>query len=136
MYSHTTNLRVRYGETDRMGYVYYGNYAEYLEVGRVEALRALGFPYRRLEDEGILLPVHELWLRYHAPAHYDDELLLQTTITAMPSARIPFRYELRATDGALLTEATTALVFVDRATGRPMRAPAALVAALEPFFTA
>ncbi len=136
MFTAETQVRVRYAETDQMNVVYHGNYAQYFEVGRVEALRALGFPYRRLEDEGILLPVHELWLRYHAPAHYDDELLLQTTIIAMPEARIRFRYELRATDGGLLTEATTTLVFVDRGTGRPMRAPAALVAALVPYFQA
>ncbi|MEZ4756443.1 MAG: thioesterase family protein [Flavobacteriales bacterium] len=134
MYSHEIMLRVRYGETDRMGYVYYGNYAEYLEVGRVEALRALGFPYRRLEDDGVLLPVHELWLRYHAPAHYDDELRLLTSITSMPAVRIHFRYELRALDGRLLTEATTTLVFVDQGTGRPMRAPAALLDALRSYF--
>lgn len=134
MYCHEITLRVRYGETDRMGYVYYGNYAEYLEVGRVEALRALGFPYRSLEDEGVLLPVHELWLRYHAPAHYDDELRLLTTITTMPTARIQFRYEVRMLDGRLLTEATTTLVFVDRATGRPMRAPTALLQALRSYF--
>jgi acyl-CoA thioester hydrolase len=134
MYDHEITLRVRYGETDRMGYVYYGNYAEYLEVGRVEALRSLGFPYRRLEDEGILLPVHELWLRYHAPAYYDDELVLRTTITALPAVRIEFSYALRSLSGTLLTEATTTLVFVDRATGRPMRAPNELLNALRPFF--
>jgi acyl-CoA thioester hydrolase len=135
MYDHEITLRVRYGETDRMGYVYYGNYAEYLEVGRVEALRALGFPYKRLEDEGVLLPVHELWLRYHAPAYYDDELVLRTTITALPTARIQFSYALRSSSGALLTEATTTLVFVDRSSGRPMRAPQELLNALGPFFS-
>lgn len=134
MYGHEITLRVRYSETDRMGYVYYGNYAEYLEVGRVEALRSLGFPYKRLEDEGILLPVHELWLRYHAPAYYDDELVLRTTITALPAVRIEFSYALRSLAGTLLTEATTTLVFVDRATGRPMRAPNELLNALRPFF--
>lgn len=134
MYVHEITLRVRYGETDRMGYVYYGNYAEYLEVGRVEALRALGFPYKRLEDEGVLLPVNELWLRYHAPAFYDDELVLRTTITALPTARIQFAYAIRSLAGALLTEATTTLVFVDRSTGRPMRAPQELLNALRPFF--
>ena len=72
MYTHEMTIRVRYGETDRMGFVYYGNYAEYFEVGRVEALRSLGFAYRALEDDGVLLPVHDMQIRYHQPARYDD----------------------------------------------------------------
>lgn len=71
MYQHETRFRVRYGETDRMGYVYYGNYATYYEVGRVEALRSLGFSYRSLEDSGVLLPVSDFSVRYRKPAYYD-----------------------------------------------------------------
>lgn len=130
MFKHEIVLRVRYGETDQMGYVYYGNYAEYLEVGRVEALRSLGFPYRRLEEQGVMLPVRELTVRYHAPARYDDQLTLLTFITEIPTARIHFRYEVRSASGELLTEATTTLVFVDRKTMRPTRAPQGLVEAL------
>ena len=87
----TQTMRVRYGETDQMGYVYYGDYAEYLEVGRVEALRSLGFPYRRLEEEGVMLPVHDLRITYHKPARYDDLLTIRTIIKALPSVRIVVR---------------------------------------------
>lgn len=134
MFEHRCQLRVRYGETDRMGYLYYGDYAEYLEVGRVEALRSLGFPYRRIEDEGVLLPVRDLHVRYHAPAHYDDLLTVVTRIRVRPSARIIFDYEVRDERGELLTEASTTLVFVDKLTGRPRRAPEDLLAALAPHF--
>lgn len=135
MYHHETTFRVRYAETDRMGYVYYGRYAEFFEVGRVEALRALGFPYRALEDRGVLLPVHDLNVKYHKPALYDDALVLRTTITALPGVRMVFRYELRGSAGSLLTEGGTTLVFVDKASGRPRHAPQELLAALAPFFS-
>lgn len=134
MYTHETSLRVRYGETDRMGFVYYGDYAEYFEVGRVEALRHLGFPYRALEERGIMLPVLDLHVRYLRAARYDDLVTVRTTITAMPAARIHFRYEVLAEDGTTLTEATTSLVFVDAGTMRPRRAPDDLLAALAPYF--
>jgi acyl-CoA thioester hydrolase len=130
MFMHETELRVRYGETDRMGYVYYGDYAEYFEVGRVEALRSLGFPYRQLEDEGILLPVRDMQVRYHRPARYDDRITVRTMIEELPVAGIRFRYTLHGEDDALLTEASTTLVFVDAHTMRPRRAPEALVEAL------
>jgi acyl-CoA thioester hydrolase len=134
MYSHQTTLRVRYAETDRMGYVYYGTYAQYFEVGRVEALRSLGMSYRRMEEEGLMLPVHDLSVRFHKPAFYDDLLTVRTTIGTMPSVRIRFDYEVRNEEGVLLTEAATTLVFIDRATNRPCRAPAELLEKLAPYF--
>ncbi len=134
MYTHEMTLRVRYGETDRMGFVYYGNYAEYFEVGRVEALRSLGFAYRALEDDGVLLPVHDMQIRYHQPARYDDLLTIRTMIVTLPSVRINFRYEVLSATGELLTEASTTLVFVDAATMRPRRAPDELVEAFAPYF--
>jgi acyl-CoA thioester hydrolase len=99
----------------------------------VEALRMLGFPYRRLEEEGVMLPVHELSVRYHQPARYDDELTVRTIIDHLPSVRIEFRYEIRNASGQLLTDASTTLVFVDKATMRPTRAPEALLAVLRPW---
>lgn len=136
MYTHDTSFRVRYGETDQMGYVYYGDYAEYFEVGRVEALRSLGFPYRRLEEEGVMLPVHDMHVRYHLPARYDDLITIRTTIEAMPGVRIVFRYEVLNEAGELLTEASTTLVFVDKNSMRPCRVPQHLVDALAPYFPA
>lgn len=134
MFSHQTTFRVRYAETDRMGYVYYGTYAQYFEVGRVEALRSLGLSYRRMEEDGVMLPVHDLKVEYHKPAHYDDLLTLRTTIISMPAVRIVFAYELFNEAGVLLTNALTTLVFIDRATNRPCRAPAELLALLAPHF--
>lgn len=135
MYSHETSFRVRYGETDQMGFVYYGDYAEYFEVGRVEALRSLGFPYRRLEEEGVMLPVHDMHVNYHKPARYDDLITVLTIIDAMPNVRISFSYELRNEAGELLTKASTTLVFVDRTNMRPCRAPQHLLDALAPYFS-
>lgn len=134
MFVHETRVRVRYAETDQMGQMYYGRYAELFEVGRVEALRALGFPYRRIEERGILLPVRDLSVRYLMPVRYDDEVIIRTTIMEPLSARIRFRYELLSESGERLTEAETTLVFVDAMSKRPCRAPADLIAALAPFF--
>lgn len=134
MFVHETRVRVRYAETDQMGQMYYGRYAELFEVGRVEALRALGFPYRRIEERGILLPVRDLSVRYLMPVRYDDEVIVRTTIMEPLSARIRFRYELLSESGERLTEAETTLVFVDALSKRPCRAPADLIAALAPFF--
>lgn len=134
MFEQEVDVRVRYAETDRMGYVYYGVYAQYFEVARVEALRALGFPYKQLEDDGVMLPVIDLSVKYHRPAHYDDRLTIRTRITALPSVRIHFSYAVHDGEGHLLNEATTTLVFVDKATGRPCRAPERLVSALLPYF--
>ncbi|MBP6009371.1 MAG: acyl-CoA thioesterase [Bacteroidia bacterium] len=133
MYQHETSFRVRYGETDRMGYVYYGNYATYYEVGRVEALRSLGFSYRSLEDSGVLLPVSDFSVRYRRPAYYDDLLVLTTRIASLSGVRLRFLYELRNEAGDLLNEAETTLVFVSKATGRPCQPPDALLLALKKF---
>lgn len=134
MFTHACEVRVRYGETDRMGYVYYGHYAEYFEVARVEALRSLGFPYRTIEDQGVLLPVRDLSVRYHRPARYDDVLRVEARIPELPGVRIRFDYRVHNAQGELLTEASTTLVFVDRATGRPCRAPVDLVTRLGPYY--
>ncbi|MBK7382111.1 MAG: acyl-CoA thioesterase [Flavobacteriales bacterium] len=134
MFVQETKLRIRYAETDRMGYVYYGRYAELFEVGRVEALRNVGFRYRDLEDAGVMLPVRDLRITYHKPARYDDELTIRTTITALPSVRIDFGYEVIDHGGTLLTDGSTTLIFVDGSTMRPRRAPEELVKALAPYF--
>lgn len=134
MFSHQTTVRVRYAETDKMGYVYYGTYAQYFEVGRVEALRSLGMSYRRMEEEGVMLPVRDLKVTYHKPAFYDDLLTVRTTIVAMPSVRIQFAYEVRNEAGELINEAVTTLVFIDRRTNKLCRAPEELLVALAPHF--
>lgn len=134
MYSFSTKTRVRYGETDQMGYCYYGNYALYLEVGRVETLRALGMSYKQLEDTQILLPVLELNIKYFKPCFYDDLITIKTNITELPKVRIKFDYEIFNEKKELLTKATTTLVFVSKKTMKPMNCPPALEKILLPYF--
>jgi len=134
MYKSEIQLRVRYAETDRMGYVYYGNYAQYFEVARVEALRQLGFAYKAIEDSGIILPVFDFSVKYLKPAFYDELLTISTLITKMPSARLFFEYETFNEKHELLNKATTTLVFINRETMKPCAAPAAFTVALQPFF--
>ncbi len=135
MFSHQTTYRVRYADTDQMGYVYYGNYARLFEIGRVEALRSLGFTYRELEASGVWMPVYELHTRFYQPARYDDLLTIETRIAQPPSVRIGFEYEVRSEVGARLATGQTTLVFVRAATQRPMPAPPELGKKLSPFFT-
>lgn len=125
--THTMTFRVRYSETDRMGYMYYGNYAAWFEVGRVELLRTLGMSYRQMEDEGIILPVRDFNVRYHVPAKYDDEVFLETKLTELSDPRITFDYILRNAEGTKLCTSTVVLVFCNKTTGRPSRAPKKLV---------
>ncbi len=122
MYEHTVNIRVRYAETDKMGYVYYGNYATYFEVGRVELLRSRGVSYRSLEDKGILLPVVNLNVNYLKPAHYDDELTLVTRLVKLAGVKIVFEYELKRKED-VLCKAETTLVFLEESSGKPVRIP-------------
>jgi len=133
MFSHQVNIRVRYAETDRMGYAYYGNYAMYYEVARVEALRALGFSYKELEDEGTLLPVLEFKIKYIKPAFYDDELTVKVMITELPKARIRFEYETYNSAKAVINTGETTLVFVDKETGKPKPAPERILNKLKEF---
>jgi acyl-CoA thioester hydrolase len=134
MYVSETKIRVRYGETDQMGYVYYGNYAQYFEVGRVEALRQLGMSYRELEERGIMLPVYTFSIKYLKPAFYDDEITVKTTITQLPTARIHFKYECTNNAGEILNTGETTLVFIDKETKRPCGAPCYFIDAIKKHF--
>lgn len=134
MYTSTTKIRVRYAETDMMGYVYYGNYATYFEVARVEAIKKLGFSYRRMEDEGIALPVLEFSIKYYKPAFYDDELRIETTISELPQARISFTYQTFNEKNELINEAATTLVFINKNTQRPCAAPTDFIEAMKAYF--
>lgn len=134
MYVSETTVRVRYGETDQMGYVYYGFYAMYYEVGRVESLRQLGLSYKALEEMGIMLPVIENRSKYIAPAYYDDLLRIVTTIREKPGVRIKFEYDIFNPDNKLINKGETLLVFVDKKTNRPCRSPEAMEKVLAPYF--
>ena len=123
MYSLETKIRVRYGETDQMGFVYYGVYAQYYEVGRVELLRSLGINYKEMEEEGYMLPVVNFEISYKKAAHYDDELRIKTSIKSLPSTRITFNYETYNTEDILLNTGKVVLAFVDKSTMKPTLPP-------------
>lgn len=127
MLNKTLDIRIRYGETDAMGVVYYGNYALYLEQGRTEWLRDIGYTYKGLEDAGIMLPVVQLKIDYKHPASYDDLIRVTTRLKEIPTAKITFLYEVHNQEERLLCEAETTLVFVDKKTRKIKRAPAYLI---------
>lgn len=122
-----TKIRVRYGETDQMGVVYYGNYALYIEQGRTEWLRALGFSYKEMEAQNIHLPVVHFRIDYKRPARYDDLLTVKTTLKKLPSVKIEFYYEIFNESKQLLASASTDLVFIDSTTGKLRKAPEYLI---------
>lgn len=134
MFKGETKIRVRYGETDQMGYVYYGKYAEYYEVGRTELLRKLDFSYRELEEQGIMLPVSEMKIRYYRAAKYDDMLTIVTKLEKLPSARITFTYEVFNQKEEKLNEGEVTLVFTKADTRRPTRPPKDMIEKLTPYF--
>lgn len=136
MYESTTEVRVRYGETDQMGYLYYGYYALYYEVGRAEAIRQLGFTYRELEQMGIMMPVVDLHAQYYRPALYDDLITVKTILKELPeSHKIQFHSELYNEQKQLLNKGVTTLVFYDPKTKQKMNMPDELKNRLQPFFT-
>ena len=120
---HQTTIKVRYAETDQMGVVYHGNYAQYLELGRLEWLSALGISYKEMEANDVMLPVVSLNINYKKPACYDDILTVSTTLVQLPTASIEFDYEIRNSSGELLTTANTKLVFVNKKSNFPVRCP-------------
>ena len=120
---HITELRVRYGETDQMGFCYYGNYAQFLEVARVELLRSNGVSYKALEAEGILLPVRTFSIKYITPSRYDDLLKIETEIIKIQTSRIEFSYVIRDQNSTLIATANTELVFVDSQSMKPIKTP-------------
>jgi acyl-CoA thioester hydrolase len=134
MYSFDWKIRVRYGETDAMGIVYYGTYPLYYETGRTEMMRHLGFTYRKMEELGIIMPVISLHCRYKKPARYDDLLTVRTIVREMPVSRIFFEYEIYNETGDIVNEGDTTLVFVEKEKGRPVRIPGFIKAALAPCF--
>ena len=134
MFEHQIKFRVLYSDTDKMGYMYYGQYAKYLEMGRVEALRSLGLSYKAMEDTGVMLPVMDLKLKYIKPLYYDDEVTLTTKICDMPKTLIYFEYELNNPMGEITTLAETTLVFIDHLNAKPCIIPANFKSIIKPYF--
>ena len=129
---HTTHtIRVRYAETDPMKYVYYGNYATYLEVGRVEFFRQLGMSYEAIEQQGFWLPVADFSIKYLKPAHYDESLEIHTFIKKIPGARVEFEYEIYNESKQKITEAKTTLFFLDSKRNKIVKCPDFLMKLIE-----
>jgi len=120
---HETEIRVRYGETDQMGIVYHGNYAQYLEIGRIEWLRNLGISYKKMEERGIMLPVISLSINYKKSARYDDVIYVKTQLSKAPTATIEFDFEILNESREILTYAKVKLAFINMKTNRPTRCP-------------
>lgn len=134
MFEFTTKLRVRYGETDQMGYMYYGNYAEFYEVARVEMMRSMGMSYREMEASGVMMPVVELHCKYLKPAQYDEEITIKVILKSMPRARMHFYYELYNEQNELINTGETVLVFVNMNSKRICFIPGELSGRLKPYF--
>lgn len=118
---HETKIRVRYSETDQMGIVYHGNYAQYLEIGRIEWLRNFGVSYKKMEEQGVMLPVISLSINYKKSARYDDVVYVKTQLSKMPTATIEFNFEILNEDGEIITLAKAVLAFINMKTMRPTR---------------
>jgi acyl-CoA thioester hydrolase len=134
MFDATIQLRVRYAETDQMGFVYYGNYAMYYEVARVEALRQMGYTYREIEEEGFLMPVLENYSKFLQPARYDDLLQVRVWIPELPGIKTIFQYSFHLEDGTCIHEGKTILTFLKKENLRPCRPPAKLMSILRPLY--
>ena len=134
MFKSETKIRVRYAETDQMGYCYYGNYAQYFEVARVEALRSLGVTYKTMEENGIWLPVVDFSIKYLQPAYYDEELTILTNIVKEPTIRIFFTYETYNEKKEKINFGETSLVFLDKKLKKPVNCPINLREKLKKYF--
>ncbi len=134
MYINSVFRRVTYGETDQMGYLYYGNYPSYFETGRTESLRQIGIVYKELEYLGIMMPVTKMEIKYIKPAYYDDLLCITTELREMPKVRIGFHYFIENEKKELLTLGYTELIFLDANNKKPSRCPDYVLEKLIPYF--
>ena len=134
MHQASTQVRVRYGETDQMGVVYYGNYALYYELGRVEWMREMGMSYRELEEQGYMLPVVENHSKYLGPATYDELLTVKVTVKEKPGVKITFHCDIFNEKNKLIHQGTTILVFINKETGKPCKMPPQMEQLLSPYF--
>lgn len=135
MFVHNCHKRIRYAETDKMGYLYYGNYGVLYEIGRAEMLRSVGLSYREMEEEwGIMMPVLSVEARYKLPLKYDQKAKIETTLTEMPTKMIAFHHRIYDEDDNLAHQATVKLFFVDMKSNRRVSVPEKLSEKLAPYF--
>lgn len=123
MITRDIKIRVRYKETDAMGIVHHSNYVTYYEEARTEMLRSFGTTYRKLEADGVMMPVLDVSMQYFSPAYYDDLLTVRISIDEVPQARMIFRHEILNEQGTLVNKGTVTLAFMNSATRRACRAP-------------
>ncbi len=124
--THTAHVRVNYFDTDQMGVVWHGNYIKYFEMAREELFREAGLPYAELEKAGIMMPIVDVAVEYKYPAHYDEILSIETRVPEPPRSRIRVEYVITNAQGETVVTGSTTLAFIDSATRRPCRPPAAL----------
>ena len=127
-------IRIRYADTDQMGYVYYGRYANFYEIARVELFRSLGLSYKDLEDKGVGMPVIEMNSKFLLPIKYDEEIKIVTYIKKIPNSKITFTYTLFNSEGLIVNEAKTILTFIDLKRKRPVRIPTELMTIIKKKF--
>lgn len=135
MINATNTVRVRYAETDPMKYVYYGNYATYLEIARVELFRSIGVSYDEIEKRGIWLPVSEFQIKYLKPGKYDEVLTIKTKVEKKPGVRIVFAYEIFNENNEKITTASTTLYFLDATRNKIISCPDWLMELMLPYFS-
>lgn len=134
MFTFQNQIRIRYADTDQMGYMYYGNYAAFYEVARTEMLRSTGITYKELEEMGVMMPVIELNCKFIKPAFYDEVITIHTVIRELPSVRINFEHELFNEKGELINKGVAKLVFVNMKTKKPCLPPQIFQDKLLPYF--
>lgn len=135
MYESQTQVRVRYAETDQMGVVYYGNYAQYFEVGRVESIRQLGYTYKDIEEQGVIMPVVEMNIKYLRSAMYDDLITIKSTLRELSQDhKIEYFQEVFNEQGKLLTTGKVVLYFLDAKTKQKTNMPKVLKDKIAPYF--
>lgn len=132
LFSYTHALRSRYGETDKMGYVYYGRYPEFFEVARTEMMRSLGLSYRKMEQEGVMLPVVSMKIDYKQPVYYDEEMLINVMLFEKPLVKLHTYYAIHTErQQNAHVKGRVTLCFVDAESRRPIKAPAQFLRRLE-----
>ncbi len=134
MFIYHHQLRVRYGDTDQMGYVYYGNYGYYYEQARSEAIRSIGISYKEIEESGTMMPITRMNIKYVQPARYDELLTIKTWVPELPHRIILFKYEIFNEQNILVNEGETQLIFIDAVTKKLKTAPSILLEKMKPLF--
>ncbi|MDR6300340.1 acyl-CoA thioesterase [Mesonia maritima] len=130
MKTYSSKVRVRYAETDQMGVVHHGNYAQYLELARIEWMEQFGVSYKGMEENGVMLPIYEMNFKFRNPAKFDDILTIETTLENAPEVKIEFSYKIYNQNKELLTTASTVLVFTDMKTKKITRCPKYILEAI------